>query len=134
MRKTYTLSCHCGKVRAEATADLSAGTGKCNCSICAKLRGWGAIVQPSDFRLLTDEADLGDYQWGAKIGHHHFCKHCGLHVFGQGDLPELGGAYVSIRINAIDDISPEELATLPVGYFNGRDNDWMNVPKVTAYL
>lgn len=134
MLKTYRGSCHCGTVRYQADIDLSQGTTRCNCSICRKTRYWGTVIKPEGFRLLSDAEHLSDYQFGSKQGHNFFCKHCGLRTFGRGDVPELGGAFVSINVACLDDVSDEELAALPVRFLNGRDYDWMHEPKVTAYL
>ena len=134
MLMTHTGSCHCGDVRFEADIDLSAGTGKCNCSICHKSRYWGAHIKPAAFRLLTSPGKLSDYQFGSMQGHSMFCKRCGLRPFGTGHVPEIGGDYVSINIACLDDVSDEELVALPVRYANGRDNDWMHTPAQTGYL
>jgi hypothetical protein len=134
MIKTYRGSCHCGTVRFEADIDLGAGTGRCNCSFCTKARWWGTTIKPEAFRLLEGEKDLSEYRWATGQARHLFCRHCGVRSFGRGDIPEIGGAYVSINVAALDNVTPEELAALPVRYLNGRADDWMHEPAVKSYL
>lgn len=132
-QQLVTGSCHCGKVRIEADLDLSAGSGRCNCSICAKLRAWTVIVKPQAVRLLAGESELSSYEWGAKISSRMFCKHCGVHVFSRGYLEEVGGDYCSVNI-AVLDLEPAALDKIPVRYFDGLNNNWMSSPAHTRYL
>ena len=134
MKRTYHGSCHCGAVRFETDLDLSAGTGKCNCSICTKRRNWSAQVKPEDFRLISGADNLSDYQFGTMSGHHRFCKTCGVASFGDGYIEQIGGAYYSISLACLDDLDPTELAEAPVKYADGRNNKWWETPKETRHL
>ncbi|MBW9065168.1 GFA family protein [Rhizobium herbae] len=134
MKMTYKGSCHCGRIRFEADIDLEAGTSRCNCSICSKRRYWGASVKPEDFRLLCEEAGIGDYQFGTMSGHHRFCHTCGVAPYGHGYVEEIGGAFVSINIACLDDMDPTVLASLPVRYMDGLHNNWWNEPAETRHM
>lgn len=46
MKQIYVSSCDCGRVKIETAFDLARGTGKCNCTICMKMRWWTARVEP----------------------------------------------------------------------------------------
>jgi hypothetical protein len=134
MLKRYHGSCHCGAVRYEADIDLAAGTGRCNCSICAKTRNWGTTIKPGAFKLVAGKHALRAYEFGTKQADHFFCGTCGVQVFGRGDVPAIGGEYVSIRLATLDDAAEGELAEAPVKYFNGRDNAWWTPPAETRHL
>jgi hypothetical protein len=134
VKKTYKGSCHCGKVRFEADLDLSAGTVKCNCSVCAKQRSWLAAVGPNNVRLLSDEAELADYQFGARRIHHRFRRTCGVRPFGQANMEDRAAAFYAISLGALDDVDPAELANAPVMYVDGRHDNWESAPPETRHL
>ena len=127
--KTYRGSCHCGAVRFEAELSLD-NLSKCNCSICTKINGAGAFAKPQGFRLLAGEQALGGYAWGAQISTRHFCKHCGVHCFGRGHLAELGGDFVSVNANTLDDVDPN---TVPLVHWDGRHDNWHAGPRDTPW-
>ncbi|MDB5773111.1 MAG: hypothetical protein V7606_80 [Burkholderiales bacterium] len=134
MKKTYVGSCHCGAVRFEADIDLSAGTFKCNCSICAKTRNWLAAVKPEAFRLLAGEGDLTEYQFNKKRIHHLFCKHCGIRPFGWADIAAISGKQYVVNVAALDNATADELVSSPVTYFDGRHDNFQSPPTETRHL
>jgi hypothetical protein len=123
-------SCHCGAVTFEAKFDATKSVGRCNCSICTKTSVSGVIVKPDQFVLRSGEDKLGVYEWGGRISRRFFCAHCGVSCFARGHLAEVGGDYVSVNANCIDDLDP---STLTVHYWDGRHDNWEAGPRETPW-
>jgi len=118
--KKHHGSCHCGAVQFEVTLDATRGS-QCNCSICRKLGQVGAMAKPDAFTLVAGEPALHMYEWGGKTSQRYFCATCGVFCFGRGYLEQLGGAYVSINFNCLDDL---EISDVAVTHWDGRHDNW----------
>jgi len=121
--------CHCGDVRFSVEVDATKGS-RCNCTVCTKVGVTSAIVKPAAFQLLSDPGRLSTYEWGAKISQRYFCKRCGVHAFARGRLAELGGDYVSVNLNCVDDI---DMCDVAVSYWDGRHDNWEGGPRGTPW-
>lgn len=78
------------------------------------------------FRIADGQNTLADYEWRGRTGRFRFCSRRGIFVLLTGDLPQLGGAYVSVNVNCPDDIDP---APLKVVYWGGRLDNWAAGPR-----
>jgi hypothetical protein len=120
-KHTYDGSCHCGAVRWKASLNLDEGTTWCNCTYCTKTAWWGCITRPEGFTLLSGEEVLVPVNPGQQGGTRKRCSQCGLESFGTGDLPQLGGAFVSINVRCLDGV---DLSGVQVVLLDGLHDTW----------
>ena len=113
--QTYTGGCHCGKVRYEVSTKLE-GAVTCNCSMCGKMGSRLSFVPSAQFKLLSGEESLRDYQFNKKIIHHLFCTTCGIRSFARGKAQD-GSDMVAINVNCLDGV---DLATVPTQQYDGK--------------
>lgn len=118
--KKHLGSCHCGTVKIEADLDTEVAT-RCNCTICTKLGCVGTMAKVDTFRVVEGEDALGGYVI-TSAAKRFFCKRCGVYLFGMGHVPEIGGDFVSVNLNVLDDIDP---GLLSVRHWDGRHDNWM---------
>ncbi len=115
MKQTYTGGCQCGKVRYEVRAEINKVVS-CNCSRCSK---WGALlsaVPVSDFKLLSGDDAVTDFQFNKHLVHHPFCATCGIQSFAYGKAPS-GEDKVVINVRCLDGVDP---GAFEVMTFDGR--------------
>jgi len=115
VKRTYSGSCQCGKVRYEVSADIGE-VMSCNCSRCAKLGWLLAFVPATDFKLISGDDSTTEFQFNKHVIHHLFCSTCGIQSFAQGIGP--GGAeMVALNVRCLDGI---DLDSLTVKKVDGR--------------
>jgi hypothetical protein len=128
--KKHVGSCHCGAVRFAIEMDEKAAPSRCNCTICTKIGAIGCIVRPPAFELRAGEGSLGVYEWGGKVARRHFCKTCGVFCFSRGHLDVLGGDFVGVNLNTLDDLDPSQLKVV---HWDGRHDNWQAGPRDTPW-
>ncbi len=132
---THHGSCHCGACAFAADINLAAGTTRCNCTICRKTRAWGTRADPATFRVTRGQDSLRLYdRQGDGIIAHAFCGICGTRLFARGTIPELGGAFVTIQIAALDDVPQADLIAAPVTWCDGLHDNWWSPPDEVRHL
>ena len=113
--QTYGGGCHCGRVRYQVTTNLEP-VYSCNCSICQKRGALWTYVTPAEFKLLSGQDELSDYQFNKKAIHHLFCRNCGISSFATGRLED-GSEGIGINVRCLDGVKVEALALTP---FDGK--------------
>jgi hypothetical protein len=116
--KTHTGRCHCGAVHFVADVDATQGTS-CNCTICRRINQVSGVTKPGGVRVTKGQEHLTRYP--NPIGARYFCKVCGIHLYGEGDVPEMGGAFMSVSLNTLDDVDTGAIA---VAHWDGRHDNW----------
>lgn len=107
--------CHCGKVKYEVEMNLEKAIS-CNCTICMKRGSLLDFVPESNFKLLSGEEELQDYQFNKRVIHHLSCKSCGILSFSRATMPN-GANVVAINIRCLDGI---DLSKINILEYNGR--------------
>jgi len=109
-------SCHCGAVCFEIASDLAELT-TCDCSLCVKKNALMVKVHESQFRLLSDEADIREYRWNTHIARHFFCATCGIYTFHR---KQAAPDHYGVNVFCLDDIDPKDI---PIRATEGANMD-----------
>ena len=118
MPQTYSGGCQCGKVRYEVQMEIGEVIA-CNCSRCGRLGTLLAFAPATQFKLLSGEAELTDFEFNKHIIQHKFCATCGVQSFAIGTHPKTGVKMAAINVRCVDGV---DLDSLQVRKVDGRSS------------
>ena len=111
---THTGGCQCGRVRYEVSLELGEVIS-CNCSRCGRLGSLLAFTPAENFKLISGEGAMTEYQFNKHVIHHLFCATCGIQSFARGQ--QKGVEMVAVNARCLEGVEPEQLKVKNV---NGR--------------
>ena len=112
--KTYSGSCHCGRIAFEVDGVVDQVID-CNCSLCRRRGGLLWFVPRAALRLSTPESNLSTYTFNKHVLQHRFCSHCGIAPFSEGE--KKGTKMAAINARCLDGL---DLSSLKVVKVDGR--------------
>ena len=118
MKQNHMGGCQCGKVRFEVALDLDQPVISCNCSRCGRLGSLLSFAPADEFRLISGEGDMTEYQFNKHAIHHLFCSTCGIQSFARGVNPKTGAEMAAVNVRCVDGV---DLDALKVHKVNGKD-------------
>ena len=110
----YSGGCQCGKVRYEVSLELGEVIA-CNCSRCGRLGSLLAFAPAENFKLISGDGAMTEYQFNKHVIHHLFCATCGIQSFARGT--QKGVEMVAVNARCLDGVEPE---SLKVRHVDGR--------------
>jgi len=112
----YQGGCHCGAVRFEVEGEIE-DVVVCNCSICSMTAYLHWQVEPEQFKLLTTEGVIRNYQFGTMTAKNYFCENCGISAFrhARSDPDK-----VDINVRCLEGV---DIESLPTQFFDGQSWD-----------
>ncbi|MCW5691195.1 MAG: GFA family protein [Pseudolabrys sp.] len=118
MKQNYAGGCQCGKVRYEVALDLDQPVISCNCSRCGRLGSLLSFAPAEEFKLISGEGDMTEYQFNKHAIHHLFCATCGIQSFARGTNPKTGAEMAAVNVRCVDGVDVDALKVQKV---NGKD-------------
>jgi hypothetical protein len=106
--QTYAGGCQCGKVRYEVSLELGEVIS-CNCSRCVRLGLLLAFAPAQNFKLVSGEGAMMEYQFNRHVIHHLFCATCGVQSFARGKRPSDGADVVAVNARCLDGVDVDSL-------------------------
>jgi hypothetical protein len=104
-RRRYEGSCHCGRIRYQVQAHVTAAVD-CNCSYCRRLGALWLEVPEPDLKVLAGGENLSLYQFGTRTAQHYFCRHCGIAPFSR---PRLDPSRWAVNLRCLEDLDLSRL-------------------------
>lgn len=133
----YDGSCFCGVVWFQVDGDLVDGMMCCNCCFCCKMCYWEMCLFDLDgFWLMFGVeyvVQMFCVQDDGMNMYYNFCVYCGMWLWIEGDIFEMGGCFVMVCINVLD-VFEVDLVIVLIFYVDGVYDNWQNLVCEMWYL